>query len=76
MTLKRFFIILFIAAVFFMAGVTVGRFVLPRKIEITVIDVNDLVDIIERYNEAKWELERMKEWNEEAVIEPKPEEEK
>ena len=71
--MKRFFLILLIAAVFFIAGVAVGRFVMPRKIEITVIDINDLVDIIERYNETKYEFERIKEWNEEAVIEPEPE---
>jgi len=71
--MKRFFIILIIAAVFFIAGVLVGRFVMPRKVEITVIDINDLVEIIERYNEAKYELERMKEWNESAVMNPPPE---
>jgi len=74
--LKRFFIILLIAAVFFIAGVLVGRFVMPRKVEITVIDVNDLVEIIERYNEAKWEIEKMKEWNKDVVVEPELEEEK
>ena len=74
--MKRFFIILLIAAVFFIAGVLVGRFVMPRKVEITVIDVNDLVEIIERYNEAKWEIEKMKEWNKDVVVEPELEEEK
>jgi len=71
--MKRFFLILLIVALFFIAGVVVGRFVMPRKIEITVININDLVDIIERYNETKYEFERIKEWNEEAVIEPEPE---
>lgn len=67
--MKKFLIILLIATVFFVAGVAVGRFVMPRKIEITVIDINDLVDIIERYNEAKYELEKIKKWNEEAIVE-------
>lgn len=71
--MKRFFLILLIAAVFFVAGVAVGRFVMPRKIEITAVDINDLVDIIERYNEAKHELERIKEWNKEAIIEAEEE---
>jgi len=68
MSLKRFLAILLVAAVFFIGGVTVGRFIMPRKIEIAVIDIKDLVDIIERYNEAKYEFERIKEWNEQAVV--------
>ena len=75
MTLKRFFIILLIAAVFFIGGVAVGRFVMPRKIYITVINIKDLVDTIERYNEAKYELKEIKKWNEEAIVEPEPEKE-
>lgn len=75
MSLKRFFIILFIVAGCFLAGVAVGRFVMPREIHITVIDVKDMVDVIERYNEAKWELKKIKEWNKEAIVEPVPEEE-
>ena len=47
-----------------------GRFVMPRRVEITVVDIIKLVDIIERYNEAKYELERIREWNEEAIVEP------
>ena len=74
--MKRFFIILFIAAVFFIGGVLFGRFVMPRKVHITVVDVKDLVEIIERYNEAKRELERIKEWNEDAVTESGPDGEK
>ena len=73
--MKRFLIIVLVAAVFFIAGVAVGRFVMPRVIHITVIDIKDLVEIIERYNEATHELEEIKEWNEEA-IEPEPKEEK
>lgn len=67
--MKRFLAILLIATVCFLAGVAVGRFVMPRAIHITVVDINDLVDIIERYNEAKHELEKIKEWNEEAIVE-------
>ena len=73
--MKRFFLALLIAAVFFIAGVAVGRFVMPRKVHITVIDIKDLVDIIERYNESKHELEKIKEWNKDVIIEPGPEEE-
>jgi len=73
--MKKFFIILITAAVFFIAGVLVGRFVMPRKVDITVININDLVEIIERYNEAKHELEKIRFWNERA-IKPEPEEEK
>jgi len=70
MSLKRFFLALLMAAVIFIVGVAVGRFGMPRKVEITVIDIKDLVDIIERYNESKHELEKMREWNREAIIEP------
>ena len=73
MSLKRYIGVLLIVAVCFLAGVAVGRFVMPRKVEITVININDLVDIIERYNESKHELEKIKEWNEEAVAEPEKE---
>jgi len=73
--MKRFFIILLAATVFFIAGFAVGRFVMPRQVHITVVDINKLVDIIERYNKAKYELEGIKEWNEEAVIEPEEGEE-
>lgn len=76
MSLKRFLAILLVVAVFFIGGVIVGRFIMPRKIEITVIDIKDLVDIIERYNEAKYEFERIKEWNELTVVKPSPEERK
>ena len=75
MSLKRFFIILFIVAGCFLAGVAVGRFVMPRKVSITVIDIKDMVEIIERYNELKYEFEEIKEWNEDAIVEPVPEEE-
>ena len=74
MSLKRFFLALLIGAVIFIAGVAVGRFGMPRKVEITVIDIKDLVDIIERYNESKHEFEKIKFWNEQA-IKPGPEEE-
>ena len=74
--MKRFFIILLVVAICFLAGVAVGRFVMPRKIEITVIDIKDLVEIIERYNESKLELEKIKFWNDKVIVKPKPEEEK
>ncbi|MBA7689580.1 hypothetical protein ES703_98088 [subsurface metagenome] len=75
MSLRRFLTVLLIAMIFFLAGVAVGRFVMPRKVHITVVNIKDLVEIIERYNEAKWELERIREWNEEVFVEPVPEEE-
>jgi len=74
--MKRFFLALIIATVFFIAGVLVGKFVMSRKVHIMVINIKDLVDIIERYNEAKWELEKIKLWNEDTIIEPEPKEEK
>jgi len=74
--MKKFLTILFIAAGFFIAGVLVGRFVMPRKVEITVINIKDLVDIIERYNKSKSELEKIKFWNEKVIVEPEPEKEK
>lgn len=72
--MKRFLVILLIATICFLAGVAVGRFVMPRKITIVMVDIKDLVDIIERYNEAKHELEKIKLWNEKAII-PGPEKE-
>ena len=74
--MKKFFLALLAATLIFIAGVAVGRFVMPRQIHITVINIKDLVEIIERYNEAKHEFDKIKEWNEEAIIEPEPEEEK
>lgn len=76
MTFKRWLVTLLIAVGCFLAGVAVGRFVMPRKVDITVIDIRDLVEIIERYNESKSELEKMKLWNKQAIIKPPPEEEK
>ena len=73
MTLKRWLMTLLIATVFFLAGVAVGRFVMPRKINIMVINIKDLVEIIERYNETKYEFEKIKEWNENAITKPEPE---
>jgi len=73
--MKKFLAVLLIATVCFLAGVIVGRFVMSRKTVINVVDIKELVEIIERYNEAKWKLERIKEWNKEAVIEPAPKEE-
>lgn len=75
MSLKRFFLILLVAAICFLAGVAIGRFVMPRKVEITVINIKDLVEIIERYNEAKHEFEKIEEWNEDMIVEPEPKEE-
>lgn len=72
--MKRFIIILLIAVACFLAGVAVGRFVMPRKIDIMVINIKDLVEVIERYNETKYEFEKIKEWNKEAIIEPGEEE--
>jgi len=72
--MRRFLIILLTAAIFFIAGFVVGRFVMPRQVYITVVDINKLVDIIERYNEAKYEFERIREWNEEAMVAPQEEE--
>jgi len=66
--MKKFLAILLIAAVSFLAGIFVGRFVMSRKIVINVVDVKELVEIIERYNEVKYELKKIKEWNEQAVV--------
>jgi len=74
--MKRFFVILFIAAIFFIAGMAVGRFVMPRKVEIAVIDIKDLVEIVERYNEAKCEFDKIREWNEQAITESEQEEQR
>jgi len=48
---------------------------MPRKVHITVVNIKDLVEIIERYNEMKHELEGIEEWNEQAIVKPEPEEE-
>lgn len=74
--MKRFLTVLLIAAIFFLVGVAVGRFVMPRKVEIMVIDINKLVDIIERYNEAKYEFDKIGEWNEQAITESEQEEQR
>lgn len=74
--MKRFFLFLLIASICFLIGVAVGRFVMPRQINIIVVNIKDLVEVIERYNELKYELDEIREWNEEAIIEPEPEEEK
>lgn len=73
MSLKKYIGFLLIAAIFFVAGVLVGRFVMPRTIEITVIDIKELVEVIERYNKAKYEFDKIKTWNEDAVIGLEPE---
>jgi len=75
MSIKRFIISLLIAAACFLAGVAVGRFVMPRKVHITVINIKDLVEIIERYSEASHEFEKIKEWNEQVIVKPEPDEE-
>ena len=74
--MKRFFIMLLIASLIFIAGVAVGRFVIPRKVVIITVDIKDMVEVIERYNAAKHELERIEQWNEKAIIEPESEPEK
>jgi len=74
--MKRFFFILLIATACFLTGVAVGRFVMPRKVVIVTIDIKELVDIIERYNEMKHKTEGIKEWNERAIIKPETEEER
>jgi len=68
--MKKFLAILLITVICFLAGVLVGRFVMSRKIVINVVDIKELVEVIERYNEAKYEFERMKEWNEGVVKDP------
>ncbi len=71
--MKKYLAVLLIAAVCFLAGVLVGKFVMSRKIVINVVDIKELVEIIERYNEAKYEFERIKEWNKDAILELEPE---
>ena len=75
-SVKRFLVSLLIVALIFVAGVAVGRFVMPRRVYITVVNIKDLVEIIERYNETKHEFKKIKEWNEQAIVEPEPKEEK
>lgn len=74
--MKRFFLVLLIATICFLAGVAVGRFVMPREMVIVTIDIKEVVEIIERYNEAKNEFKKIKEWNEEAIVGPKPKEQR
>lgn len=76
MTFKRWLVTLLIAVGCFLVGVAVGRFVMPRKADITVIDIRDLVEIIERYSEASHEFDKIKEWNKQAIVEPESKEEK
>jgi len=71
--MKRFLTVLLITTIFFLAGVIVGRFVMPRKIVVNTVDIKELVEIIERYNKAKYEFEKIKEWNKNVVLESKPE---
>ena len=72
--MKKFLTALLIAAVFFIAGTLVGRFVMPRTLVIVTIDIKELVKVIEKYNEMKHEMEGIKEWNEDVIVEPEPEE--
>ena len=72
--MKKFLAVLLIATVCFLAGVLVGRFVMSRKIVINVVNIKDLVEVIERYNELKYDLEKIREWNEQIFAEPVPEE--
>lgn len=72
--MKKFLLALLIATVFFIAGGLVGRFVMPRKVIIVTIDIKELVEIIERYNEMKHELEKIDKWNEDVIVKPEPEE--
>lgn len=76
MSIKRFLVTLLVAALIFIAGVAVGRFVMPSKVEIVVIDIKDLVEIIERYNEASHEFEKIEKWNKQVMIKPELKEEK
>ena len=72
--MKRFLIILLVAAVFFIAGVLVGRFILLPTVEIVVVDVDALTTLIEKYNaqadKIRKEFKAMEEWNENSLIEP------
>ncbi len=72
--MKKYLAVLLIAAVCFLAGVLVGKFVMSRKIVINVVNIKDLVEVIEKYNELKYDFEKIKEWNEQAFAEPVPEE--
>ena len=72
--MKKFLAVLLIAAVCFLAGVLVGKFVMSRKIVINVVNIKDLVEVIEKYNELKYDLEKIREWNEQMFAEPVPEE--
>lgn len=80
MSVKRFLISLLIAALIFIAGVLVGKHVLSPSIEIMVVDAEKLSWLIEKYNvqaeEIKKDMAKMKEWNENALIEEPGKEDK
>jgi len=72
--MKRFLISLLIVVLVFISGVIVGKYVLSSSVEIVVVDVEKLAVLIEKFNaqaeEIKKEMTLMKEWNENALIEP------
>jgi len=74
MSVKRFLLSSLLATLIFIGGVLVGKHILSAPIEIVVIDVDKLVWLMEKYNaladEIKKEFKLMKEWNENALIEP------
>lgn len=80
MTIKRFLLACLAAALCFIGGVAVGKFVLSPPVTIVVIDVDKVVWLLEKYNkvaeELKVELKKIKDWNKNALIDPPPEEEK
>jgi len=73
MSLKRYATVLIIVSISFISGVLVGRFVLSPKIEIAVVDIDKVVNLVERYNvlgeEIKKEFKAIKKWNKEAITE-------
>ena len=80
MSMKRFFVSLLMAALFFISGVIVGKYVLSSSVEIVVVDVEKLAVLIEKSNaqaeEIKKEMTLMKEWNENALVEEPKKEDK
>lgn len=75
MSVKRFLMTALVAVVTFIGGVLLGRFVLAPRIEIAVVDIDKVVNLVERYNvlgeEIKKEFKAIKEWNKETRTEEK-----
>ena len=74
MSMKRFLLSSLLAALIFIAGAMVGKYILSPPVEIMVLDVDALSTLIEKYNDQadkiREEFKAMKEWNENALVDP------